>query len=124
MGILSSMAMKSIIKANLNVYFDLVEKRGLDHDDALAEVLESRYPFEPGKKREVVNVLPIISSLNTVEGITTTPEKKEQLRDLISTMYFIETKQDVGDFFSLHMKYTEFIERYDGLYDSIEAKYH
>ena len=123
MGILSSMAMKSIIKTNLNLYFDMITKSGLNHDDALAKLLESRYHFEPGKIMEVTGELPIISSLKTVEGSDKTPKQEGELRDLISTMYFVETKQDIGNYSAVHMKYAEFSERYNDLYDSIKAKY-
>jgi len=119
MGKLTSWAMGGLIKANLSVYFDLI-KMGLDHENALIRLVKSRYPLEPGKFRKVMTEMPRIIALNASEERTTLPTKKDELRDLLWTMYCVEVKLDFADTYPLKM---ELIDKFEDLYDSIKTKY-
>lgn len=122
MSIFTSWVMGGLIKANLKAYFDSI-KMGLVHEDALIMVLKSRYPFEPGKIRKVMTEVPGIIALNAGEERTTLPAKKDELRDLICTMYFVEIKLDFADRYTLYMLNMKLIDKFNDLYDSIKAKY-
>jgi len=122
MSIFSSWVMGGLIKANLKVYFDLV-KDGVSHEDALAVVLKSRYPFEPGKKCKVMTILPGVIALNARGERATVTTNREELRDLICAMYIVEVKMDVDDEYSFQNEITKLINKYNDLYDSIKVKY-
>lgn len=122
MNIFDSLGMGGLIKANLKVYFDSI-KHGINHRDALTVVLKSRYPFEAGKSREVALRWEGARMAEAHLDKTKPPAEKDELRDLIHTMYSVETHLDRADVFKRIKENEKFDAKFNELYDSMKTKY-
>ena len=129
MSIFASWSMGGLIKANLKVYFDSV-KIGIDHNEALAVVLKSRYPFEPGKIREVsslwrgaIRAEADYARFAKIEPPTEIDVERDELRDLILNMYYVETHLDITDTFKRREETIKFEDKFNELYDKMKAEY-
>ncbi|OGO24353.1 MAG: hypothetical protein A2Z28_06500 [Chloroflexi bacterium RBG_16_51_9] len=114
-------AMGPLIKSNLRVYFDLVN-HGVDHKEALVMVLKSRYPFEPGK---ILTVQARWIGTRMAEAHfdrTKLPTAKDELRDLIHTMYSVETHAERAVGLTRLKENERFDDKFNKLYDSMKVK--
>ena len=115
-------SMKTTIKVSLGVYFDSI-KNGIAHKDALMKVLKSYFRYEPGKIQKVTTGLlgSDILKANT-DRILLPKEKKDDLHDLILTMYFVATHVDANSMFAMEAE-QKFFVIFEELYDSMKTKY-
>jgi len=115
-------AMKATTNVSLAVYFDSI-KNGIAHKDALMKVLKSHFRFEPGK---ISKVQAELLGSNTLKANTDKPllpkQIKDDLLDLIWTMYCVETHVDTNSLFESEAEQNFFVI-FNELYDSMETKY-
>lgn len=126
MNIFDFLGMGGLIKDNLKVYFDSI-KDGINHKDALMVVLKSRYPFEPGKSREVAlrweRPRMAEAQFDKTKPPTEKDVEKDELRDLIHTMYSVEAHLDRADVFKRIKENEKFDDKFNELYDPMKTKY-
>ncbi|MFC1924788.1 hypothetical protein ACFLXA_05450 [Chloroflexota bacterium] len=129
MSIFSIFAMWSIgalIKANLKAYFYSIAS-GASHEDALARVLKSRYPLSRDKREHVAESYHGRrigkAKFSSTKPATQEDAEKDELQDLIFTMYEIETHLDRVDTFQIMKEEEKFDDKFNEIYDSMKHKY-
>jgi len=132
MPIIDLSGMGGLIKKNLMVYFNS-RKKGADHQNAMKMCLATRYRLETDKIQEAVSWW---KGVRMAEAdyikmahikITKPPTKddieKDELRDLLHTMYTIESHLDQRDTFIRVKENERFDDKFSKLYDSMKAEY-
>ena len=118
--------MEGLIKANLSIYFDTI-KRGVDHSSAIFMVLKTRYPLSSSKRREVESFWRGARKAELQSEKNQPPTRKDlemaELKDLIHSMYSVETHLDRTDVFKRIKENEKFDSEFNKLYDSLKIKY-
>jgi hypothetical protein len=123
MNTLSRKAMMNLIQVNLEGYFGL-RKDGVSHEDALMKLVKTRYLFfERGKRDKVMTLWSEAKASKLRMNKTTSPREKDELRDLLGYMYIVELRLDKADMLTLETYNLEFSDKFNGLFESIKAKY-
>lgn len=123
MNTLSRKAMMNLIQVNLEGYFGL-RKDGVSHEDALMKLVKTRYLFfERGKRNKVMTLWSEAKASKLRMNETTSPSEKDELRDLLGYMYIVELRLDKADMLTLEAYNLEFSDKFNGLFESIKAKY-
>lgn len=123
MNVVSRKAMANLIQVNLTGYFGL-RKDGVSHEDALRKLVKTRYLFfERGKRDKVMTLWSEAKASKLRMNKTTSPSEKDELRDLLGSMYIVETHLDKVDMLTLEAYNLEFDDKFNELFELKKTKY-
>lgn len=116
-------AMTNLIQVNLTGYFDY-RKDGVSHEDVLMKLVKTRYLFfERGKRDKVMTLWSEARASRLGINKTASPSEKDELRDLLRYMYFVEIHLDKADMLTREGYKLEFDDKFDELFELMKTKY-
>ncbi len=90
----------------------------MNHSDALSKLIKTRYFIEFGKRKKVM-ALWSETEANKARSKGVQPNEKEQLQDLLFSMYFIETHLDKVDVTTLDTYKQIFEDKFNEIFPLI-----